>query len=283
MRRRTLPGGDSRAVLSLRSIGAFVEAVLDVVNASGYGIWTVTGVMLAFNLDIDGRGDVLVPLLTGLIFIAAGHVGVLLSDLGPRRWRAAVRLLKGSQPRSDSLLAWITFVIMLALAGLVRGNNAFWATRAVSALLSLSCIATLLAIPTWRRYRSVPARLRRGGLLASLFCGGLWLWFMITLQHQPARPDGGVDPLLLGLLVVGLVAGLSTPAPPGRPVSDDRMNQWLVIVLAFAAPCALVTAASMWRGHSAMALAALLSCQIGLSINEMLHVARASPASRSHA
>ncbi len=269
-------------MVSMRSSGAFCVAALELFHSIGYGIWAVIGAALAFNLDLDGRGGVLVPLLLGLVFIAVGQAGTVLADLGPRRWRAAARSLSGPRPRPESLLALFTFVVMLALAGLVRGDNTFWATRALGALLPVSCVVTLLVARRQRHEAPAPLRLRPGGLLAIVFCGGLWLWLIMTLQNPPPSPQS-VCPLLLGLLMAGMGAWLSTQMPPTRSVSDEKLNHRLVIVLAFTAPCLLLVAASMWHGYSVMAAIAALSCQVGLSINELLHAPSAFSVRRPRA
>lgn len=257
-------------MLSVKSVGTFCAAALELLCSSGYGIWIVTGAALACNQNLGGRSGVLVLLLVGLVFIATGRVGTVLSDLGPRRWRVVMRLLGGSQPRPEALLALVTCVIMLALAGLVRGNNQFWVTRVLGVLLSISCVITLRSAPG---RASPPLRLRPGGLLAITFCGGLWFWFITTLQHRPA-PHAHATALLLALLIAGLTAALSMQTPAARRFPDDTLSNRLAVLLGFAAPCTLLVAASLWQANSVTALLAVLTCQFGLSANETLHVAR---------
>ena len=42
-------------------------AVVQTATASGYGLWMVLGASMALGLYPDGRGEVLVPLFTGLV------------------------------------------------------------------------------------------------------------------------------------------------------------------------------------------------------------------------
>jgi hypothetical protein len=131
-----------------------------VLPPTGFGMWALLGGGLALAVYPNGRGEVLVPLTFGLLCVLAG-----LLYMAPRR---------GARPTREGLLAMATFLPMLAVAGLARGDNDFWATRLAGAVLAVCSIATLCMAR--RRMATAPA-----DVLAALLSGGLWLWLCIAL------------------------------------------------------------------------------------------------------
>lgn len=267
--------------MSVRPARAYVAASLDTLTATGYGVWTMTGAGLAVDLDLDGRGGVLVPLLLGLVFIALGQVSAALIDIGPRRWRRAVPVRRQPMPRREALLALTTFVVMLAVAGLVRGSNDFWATRLFGGSLALVSLTTLLAAPSSPLGTAPPVRSRPGGVLSAVFAGGLWLWVIMTLQMPPggSAQQTSAHALVFALLVLGLAAGLALQTPLSIGDASRRLYQGLAVVLAFAMPCLLLVVASTGLQRTDLALAATISCQVGLCINERLQIPGTGPRS----
>lgn len=274
--RRTMSRSRHRPRMLVTSARAYVAALLDTLTATGYGVWTTTGAGLALDLDLDGRGGVLVPLLLGLVFIALGQVSAALIDIGPRRWRRVVPARREPMPRHEALLALTSFVVMLAVAGLVRGSNDFWATRLFGASLALVSLTTLLAAPSSPLGTAPPVRSRPGGVLSSVFAGGLWLWVIMTLQTPPGAGThhGSIHALVFVLLVVGLAAGLATQTPLSIGAGPQRLYQMTAVTLAFAVPCLLLVIASTGLQRTGLALAATFSCQIGLCVNERLQMPR---------
>src|ERR1700754_199364 len=52
--------------------------VIQTATAAGYGLWMVLGTSLALGLYPDGRGEVLVPLSIGLVFVSLGLIATCL-------------------------------------------------------------------------------------------------------------------------------------------------------------------------------------------------------------
>ena len=108
------------------------------------------------------------------------------------------------------MLALATFLPMLAVAGLVRGDNIFWATRLAGAVLALCSLASLAYTGYHFRRQLAPA-LQRAAASLSLsrlvfagYAGGLWL---CTLAQGELIAPRGLYPWIL-LLTLALLLGL---------------------------------------------------------------------------
>ncbi len=242
-----------------------------VLPLTGYGLWVVLGGGLALDAYLNGRGEVLVPLCLGMLFVAGGLLDSALNASGPRHWRLLAPRY-GGRPTREGLLAKGTFLPMLAVAGLARGDNDFWATRLAGAALAACSLATLY-VATRRaplRDHATPA----AQVLAALFSGGLWLWLCVALQHpetiaeQPlAGPLPG--PWHLWLLLAGLVLCLAE-LTRRRDASSAPSPRWrtMATTLLFAVPCVLLAVASLLHQQWLPALLAALACQAGLWLRQ---------------
>lgn len=201
--------------------------LLSALPVPGYGLWMLLGAGLAANVRLDGRGEVLAPLSLGLLFVAAGLLLARLGRDATGRWQALLPP-RDALPATTSMLAMGTFLPLLAVAGLVRGDNDFWATRLAGALLAVGSAATLAAAC---RSASLSAWAWRD-TLAALFAGGLWLWCFLAAQQTG---QAGVDhsrPWLLALLAAGVLTALLTPLPRRRGPALTGMAAACAIVLA---------------------------------------------------
>jgi len=218
-----------------------------VLATSGYGLWTWLGLALALG-QVEGRSGTLVPLTVGLVLIGIGLVLACLPG------RGATRDWYGWQPRRDTrptraaLLAFATCLPMLAVAGLARGDNEFWATRAVGAVLAL-CSAASLAYNNYSHRRrwlrpalSQPEPLPVRRLIFAAYAGGLWLWVCTLAQGLQGSPFTTAPwlGLLVGLaLVLAVVESLGWRAlGKRRPerTTPLRRHRGLVVVLGYGVP-----------------------------------------------
>ncbi|WP_413624868.1 hypothetical protein [Luteibacter sp. Lutesp34] len=268
------------------------SVVVQTATATGYGLWMVLGTALALGTYPDGRGEVLVPLSIGLVFVASGLVATWLRlpfAADWHGWNPAKRMM----PTLEGMVAMVNFLPMLALAGLARGGNDFWATRLAGAALMLCSLATL--IHTARGLSrglsvaeaSVANTLPLGRATWALFAGGLWFWLCVALQTDtPMEP---FNPWRLALLAValalGIVEGMRWRAL--RQVAQDRgMSGRLaagrgamtllggrvaVAMLSVGLPSLLLIS---HPGGSAQAMAAslaALSCVVGQCLEQRLY------------
>ena len=97
-------------------------------------------------------------------------------------------------PTREAMLALAGFLPMLAVAGLTRGDNAFWATRVAGAALMLCSVGNLIYAGEVRHLR-LRRRLRAsamqpsGRVIGALYSGGLWLWLCAAADHTPAAAE----------------------------------------------------------------------------------------------
>lgn len=262
-----------------------VAIVLQVLADTGYGIWTLQGMALAFGIFREGRGESLVPLAVGTLFVIAGLVvASVRGSSGPawHGWRPGHH----AWPTRSALIALASFLPMLAVAGLTRGDNDFWATRLAGATLMLCSLGSLIhGMPRW----GAPARLASsavlpvGRVMAALYGGGLWLWLFVAADGSiavgPAQPQH--QPWLLVLLVMALLLGLiegmrwhalrqsgSESAPQGGRVLPAR---FAAALLGYAIPCIALLLADRWQASGALALLAALSALIGRALEQQLY------------
>lgn len=254
---------------------------------SGYGVWLLLGLSLAVGVYPAGRGDALVPLTWGALLIGVAPLLACLHTRALPDW-LGWRFGRGSRPTAEGLVALGSFLPAMAVAGLARGDNLFWATRLSAAALALACLVSLvfaLRLPradTPFDRRAVTASAAR--ILAAVYTGGLWLWLCAAAQQG----DEGVPGSGPWLLVLPLAA-------MGTGVLDARrwrkLWQWSLfssnvsrkyvsmhvtsVILVYAVPTASLLAA--WGGQALWpAAVAAVSCVLGKSLEQHLyHVALA--------
>jgi len=200
------PHGDATRAHSLFSVPM---AIVQTATAGGYGLWMVLGTSLALGLYPDGRGEVLVPLAIGLVLASTGLIATCLRLRFAPEWHGW-NPVKRMMPTREGLVAMANYLPMLALAGLARGGNDFWATRLAGAALMLCSLATLIytaraaARPLSADLAALANLLPSGRTISGLFAGGLWFWLCIEGQ----MPTGPGNLWRLGLLAVALAAGV---------------------------------------------------------------------------
>lgn len=259
--------------------------LLHVAGYDGFGLWMVLGLALAIGSYPDGRGDVLVPVAVGIALVAAG---LLVACMRPRwmtHWHGWT-IGKGSRPTRDALIALGCMLPVLAVAGLVRGDNTFWATRLAGAIMSLCSLCCLIITAHADARRQAPGmdhylatQLPLSRVVSSAYGGGLWLWVCMAAQDADAAT---VHPLawIVGLLALALLRGLvenlrwqaalrRAQAPRARLEFQPR--RYLAAVLAYTVPCLALLVMSFGFGSLVLALVAALSCVMGMAIELSLY------------
>lgn len=183
-----------------------------ILSVSGYGLWAWLGLALALGFYPAGRNGTLLPLSVGTALVGVGLLVACLSWRGAADWYGW-RPRRDSRPTHAAMIALLTFLPMLAVAGLVRGDNTFWATRLAGGVLSLSCVASL-AYTGYRYQQQLCSASQRAAtsmpvnrLVYAGYCGGLWFW-LSTLIHGDLASPLGAYPWVLLLLVFALLLGL---------------------------------------------------------------------------
>ncbi|MBB3226688.1 hypothetical protein FHW69_001278 [Luteibacter sp. Sphag1AF] len=274
-----------------QSLFSFAGVLLQVATATGYGLWMVLGTALAMGLYSDGRGEVLAPLTLGLVLVSLGLVAACLHLRFAPDWHGW-NPLKRTMPTGEGMIAMANYLPMLALAGLARGDNDFWATRVAGAALMLCSLATLVysargisrRLPT--ALASVANALPLGRTVSALFAGGLWFWLCVALQAD--SPVDPVSPWRLALLAVALVLGVVEGArwqalrrlaeEQGTIVRLDAGGtafsllgrRFAAAALSVGLPCLLLVIHGGVM-HASMAGLAALSCVIGQCLEQRLY------------
>ncbi|RUL75381.1 hypothetical protein [Dyella choica] len=228
--------------------------LLEVLALCGYGLWMLLGLSLALGMYSPGRGEALVPLALGCVFVSAGLLAACLRLRAFSEWHGW-RIAQTQRPTREALLALATYLPMLGLAGLARGNEAFWATRAVSVVLALGSLGCLITSAYGYRTRrladqaGVAAQLPISRVLSACYGGGLWLWVCLVFQADLPidREDAWpwVISLLLLAMLLGLVDGVGWQSLRGSGLGEWRQRpqpglQWrrfLAAALICAIPC----------------------------------------------
>lgn len=258
---------------------AYLSSLLRTLASCGHGLWMLLGLALALGVYRHGRSEALVPLALGALFVTAGLLAASLRLPGLAEWHGW-RPARRSRPGREALVALAAYLPMLAVAGLVRGDNAFWATRAAAAALAVCSLAGLaysahryrqrLATPASRRC----AQLAPSRLVGAWYGGGLWLWLCLATQ------DGRVDPditrpwimALLGLgLLLGLLEGLRWQAlgPSGGLTVDrthGRMERFIAALFTYAIPSVALLVVDLSDAGVAMVALAAAGCLVGRTI-----------------
>jgi sulfite dehydrogenase (quinone) subunit SoeC len=183
-----------------------------ILAASGYGLWAWLGLALMLGLYPAGRNGTLLPLGVGTMLVGIGLLVACLPWRGASGWYGW-HPRRDSRPNRAALLALVTFLPMLAVAGLVRGDNIFWATRLAGAMLALCSVASL-AYTGYRFRRQLSPTLQRAAVALPLsrlvfagYAGGLWLWLCTLAQGDLVAPRS-LYPWVLLLLTLALLLGL---------------------------------------------------------------------------
>ncbi|MET0503972.1 MAG: hypothetical protein ABWZ54_09410 [Luteibacter sp.] len=266
--------------------------VVQTATATGYGLWMVLGTALALGVYPDGRGEVLVPLSIGLVMVSLGLVATCLRlGFAPawHGWNPVKRMM----PTLEGMVAMANYLPMLALAGLARGGNDFWATRLAGAALMLCSLATLVytarsaSRPLPPSVASVANVLPLGRTVSALFAGGLWFWLCVALQTEltinPLNPWRMA--LLAVALALGVVEGMRWRAlrqladergaaerfTTGRTAASLLAWRFAVAVLSVGLPCVLLVSHPAGPMLPVAAGLAALSCVIGQCLEQRLY------------
>jgi succinate dehydrogenase hydrophobic anchor subunit len=262
--------------------------VLSVLAGAGYGLWLLIGLALAAGVYVDGRGEVLAPLVAGMVLVSGGLLASCLRMPGARLWHGW-EPTQGSLPTIEGLVAMGAYLPMLAVAGLARGSNDFWATRVAGLALAVLCLATLLqsARNACRRDgmpAPMPTLLPLAMLVAALLAGGLCLWLCVVLETSE-RNEVNVYAARVFVLIAALASGLldslrwrallhgaagRLDAPTSEPLAAQ--GRLAAAVLGVGVPCVLAVVGSGPLEAAAAAVAAL-SCVIGQCLGQRLFCA----------
>ena len=269
------PANDANGSQAARAVTHVAAPFWRVLATSGYGLWAWLGMALVLGRP-DGRSGTLVPLAAGLVLAGFGLVLACLPGRGAAHDWYGWQPYRDSRPTRAALLAFVTYLPMLAVAGLARGDNDFWATRLAGAALALCSLASLAYNHydhrrRWLRPAPPPASqqfpLRR--VLFAGYAGGLCLWAITVAQGQQGSPFLGMPwlAILLGLAVVTWVteAGAWRSLGRRRPARTAalRSARWVSTLLVYAVP-ALAIMLAMWI-HTPLLAAAVAapSCLLG--------------------
>jgi hypothetical protein len=266
--------------------------VVQTATATGYGLWMVLGTALALGVYPDGRGEVLVPLSIGLVMVSLGLVATCLRLRFAPAWHGW-NPVKRMMPTLEGMVAMANYLPMLALAGLARGGNDFWATRLAGAALMLCSLATLVytarsaSRPLPPSVASVANVLPLGRTVSALFAGGLWFWLCVALQTEltinPLNPWRMA--LLAVALALGVVEGMRWRAlrqladergaaerfTTGRTAASLLAWRFAVAVLSVGLPCVLLVSHPAGPMLPVAAGLAALSCVIGQCLEQRLY------------
>jgi len=258
-----------------------------VLAASGYGLWAWLGLALALGLYPMGRGSTLIPLCIGAIMAGAGLLVACLPLRNAPDWYGWKPRLD-ARPTHAAMLALVTFLPMLVVGGLARGDNEFWATRLAGAALTL-CSLVSLAYTGFRFRSRLPPLLQRAAaalpvnrLVYAGYSGGLWLWLCLLVQNEPL-PSPDLYPWILLLLVLALLLGLlegldwQALSDAGEslsgPVRDSalRPSRFVAALFTYVLPCIALLLA--WHDGAALVAGALAvpSCLLGKWLERRLY------------
>ena len=271
--------GDTRA----ERIGRLPRTLLEVLGFSGYGIWLLLGLALALGVYSNGRGEALVPLALGAAFVAAGPLVACLRLPGVIDWHGW-RPGHGSRPTREAMIALLAFLPMLAVAGLARGENDFWATRLAGAALSLASLAALIHAAYGFGRRRNAGRPRPGAqfplsrVVSAGYAGGLWMWTCLDAQDDQVTM-GSTLYWVLGLLALALLmgslenlrwralqSGSPTAASRTLPALSLSPVRFRAAVLLYARPCIGLIVAALGDAPSWLPLVAATACGLGKTL-----------------
>ncbi|WP_109722322.1 hypothetical protein [Fulvimonas soli] len=256
-----------------RAGDAWLPLLLHELALAGYGIWMLLGAALTLGLYRSGRSEVLVPLTLGGCFVGAGLLAALLRLPRVHEWRGW-QPARDSRPGREALFALSAYLPMLALAGLARGDNGFWATRAAGAALALCSLANLAYAVGWPRGGAGPQPF--GSVVSAAYGGGLWLWLCLAAQDDAVHPAGThpwIMVLILLALLLGFTEGLRWQVLRAAPRGGElRPARFFAAVFTYALPCVVLLLDDRFDSHPAALAGAALSCLAGLTIERRLYV-----------
>ena len=237
---------------------------------TGYGLWMLQGAALALGIFRSGRSESLVPLSLGALFVSLGLLLAVARVPGVPDWRGW-RPGRGHRPGPAALVAMATYLPMLAVAGLTRGENHFLPTRLAGVALMLGSLGCLLYRTHRQGDRSRDAlRLSVGRVVSALYGGGLWLWASAAAGRDAVGIRDPASQLwLLLLLALALLLGLlegtrwHTLRPPTSAAGSFEPVRLLAAVLTYAVPCLAVLFTDKGLPADVAALIAAPSCLLG--------------------
>ncbi|MGC1547841.1 MAG: hypothetical protein WA777_04875 [Rhodanobacter sp.] len=261
-----------------------VQMLLLVLTICGYGLWMLLGLALALGIYSSGRGEALVPLMLGCVFVSVGPLlaSLRLLPMMPDwyGWRFGHR----QRPTRETLMLLATYLPMLGVAGLAHGDNDFWATRLVGATLMVCSLASVVLSAYGYRARHLPelsgiaSQMPISRVVSAWYGGGLWLWLCVISQDASNWPGGG-RPWILGLLLLALLLGLvegmrwqalQSVSVDGREAPDIlkglQTQRFVAAALTYAIPCLSLLLAHAGSDNRWMALLAALACVSGKSL-----------------
>jgi hypothetical protein len=264
----------------------YLAIALQVLADTGYGIWALQGMALAFGIFREGRGESLVPLAVGALFVIAGLIVASVRVSGLPAWYGW-HPGRNAWPTRQALIALTSFLPMLAVAGLTRGDNDFWATRLAGAVLMMACLGHLLysthRLPGRVASAAPTAALPVGRVMSALFGGGLWLWLCVAADSNmtpgPALPEhqSWLVLLMIMALLLGLIEGMrwhalrvGTTAAAKEP-SWPPKGRFAAAVFSHALPCLALLLADRWQASGLLAGAAAASNLVGRAWEQWLY------------
>jgi hypothetical protein len=227
--------------------------LLEVLALCGYGLWMLLGLALALGLYSTGRGEALVPLTLGCLFVSAGLLLACLRLPIMPEWHGW-QIGRSLRPTREALLALASYLPMLGLAGMVRGSESFWATRLTSVALVLCSVASLVSSAYGYRSRrmaqaGVTMQIPLSRVLSACYGGGWWLWVCVIFQGNLSGAEIEPLPWAIGLLMLALLLGLAdgldwqqslrkpSPREQWRHSNDLQGRRFLAATLICAMPC----------------------------------------------
>ncbi|WP_019463861.1 hypothetical protein [Dyella japonica] len=259
--------------------------LLHVAGYDGFGLWMVLGLALAIGVYADGRGGVLVPIALGTLLVAVGLLAACAHSRWMPHWHGWI-IVKGSRPTRDALIALACGLPVLAVAGLARGDNSFWATRLSGAAMALCSLCSLILTAYADARRQAPdmdhhlaTQLPLSRVVSATYGGGLWLWLCAAGQgvsEDGLHPTGWIVGLLVLALLRGLVESLRWQAALQRVIAprgrlELQPGRFLAALLVYAVPCAALLLMSFGVGWLALASVAAISCTLGMATELSLY------------
>lgn len=240
------------------------ERALRVSAGSGYGLWLLLGTALALGLYPAGRGEALVPLALGAVLVSLAPLAAALRLPRVPEW-LGWRFGRGSRPNRKAMLALATYLPMLGVAGLARGDNLFWATRlsaAALALCSLACLIQALGDGAGEGRGRVLARVVSAG-----YAGGLWLWLCLAMQEGAAPMPINSVPWIFALQLLALLVGWMSWRRDHRAHGWGGRLLWLALVYLIPGVLVLV---QLHEPRELLLVLAAVSCVAGKSVEPRL-------------
>lgn len=261
--------------------------LLEVLALCGYGLWLLLGLALGLGIYSGGRGDALVPLTLGCLFVSAGLLTACLRLRVMSEWHGWL-IGSGHRPTREALLALATYLPMFGLAGLVRGNDAFWATRLTAMVLMVCSLSCLIISANGYRARhlaqaGVTMQIPLSRVLSACYGGGLWLWVCAIFQADLLGADVARWPWVVGLLLLALLLGLAdglgwqqslrypSPGERRRQTQDLQSQRFLAAALICAVPCINLLLAPITPWGRWLALCAALAYVTGKTMELRLY------------